>query len=109
LGGVFSFLLQHQAHLAQLQPDDPSRSAAAVTMDALGLAKVFVKTVVRMFYETEHIVIVDALVFHGACVPLAPTAMRPPSLTEPGLLYRISSLSSTGARTRREPAGSWAN
>jgi transcription initiation factor TFIIE subunit alpha len=37
-------------------------------MDPLGLAKVFIKTVVRMFYETEHIVIIDALVFHGACV-----------------------------------------
>ncbi|KAF2270234.1 hypothetical protein CC78DRAFT_528715 [Lojkania enalia] len=35
-------------------------------MDPLELAKVFVKTVVRMFYETEHIVIIDALVFHGA-------------------------------------------
>ena len=35
-------------------------------MDPLGLAKVFVKTVVRMFYETEHIVVVDALAFHGA-------------------------------------------
>lgn len=34
--------------------------------DPLTLAKTFVKTVVRMFYETEHIVIVDALVFHGA-------------------------------------------
>lgn len=37
-------------------------------MDPLGLAKQFVKTVVRMFYETEHIVIIDALVFHSACV-----------------------------------------
>ncbi|KAF2477569.1 uncharacterized protein BDR25DRAFT_299460 [Lindgomyces ingoldianus] len=35
-------------------------------MDPLELAKVFVKTVVRMFYETEHIVVIDALVFHGA-------------------------------------------
>ncbi|OCK83548.1 hypothetical protein K432DRAFT_346858 [Lepidopterella palustris CBS 459.81] len=35
-------------------------------MDPLDLARVFVKTVVRMFYETEHIVVVDALVFHGA-------------------------------------------
>ncbi|KAF2277973.1 uncharacterized protein EI97DRAFT_415793 [Westerdykella ornata] len=35
-------------------------------VDPLELAKVFVKTVARMFYETEHIVIVDALVFHGA-------------------------------------------
>jgi len=35
-------------------------------MDPLELAKVFVKTVVRMFYETEHVVIVDALVFHNA-------------------------------------------
>lgn len=34
--------------------------------DPLQLAKQFVKTVVRMFYETEHIVVVDALVFHGA-------------------------------------------
>jgi transcription initiation factor TFIIE subunit alpha len=39
-------------------------------MDALGLAKVFVKTVVRMFYETEHIVVIDALTYHGA-MPLA--------------------------------------
>jgi transcription initiation factor TFIIE subunit alpha len=36
--------------------------------DPLGLAKLFVKTVVRMFYETEHIVVVDALVFHSAYV-----------------------------------------
>ncbi|KAL1605215.1 hypothetical protein SLS60_004759 [Paraconiothyrium brasiliense] len=35
-------------------------------MDPLELGKVFVKTVVRMFYETEHIVVVDALVYHGA-------------------------------------------
>ncbi|KAF1967767.1 hypothetical protein BU23DRAFT_559109 [Bimuria novae-zelandiae CBS 107.79] len=35
-------------------------------MDALELGKVFVKTVVRMFYETEHIVVIDALVYHGA-------------------------------------------
>jgi transcription initiation factor IIE alpha subunit len=34
--------------------------------DPLQLAKTFVQTVVRMFYETEHIVVVDALVFHGA-------------------------------------------
>jgi transcription initiation factor TFIIE subunit alpha len=34
--------------------------------DPLELAKVFVKTAVRMFYETEHIVVIDALVFHGA-------------------------------------------
>lgn len=37
-------------------------------MDPLELGKVFVKTVVRMFYETEHIVVVDALVYHGAYV-----------------------------------------
>ena len=37
-------------------------------MDPLDLGKVFVKTVVRMFYETEHIVVVDALVYHGAYV-----------------------------------------
>ena len=35
-------------------------------MDPLELGKVFVKTVVRMFYETEHIVVIDALVYHGA-------------------------------------------
>lgn len=37
-------------------------------MDPLELGKLFVKTAVRMFYDTEHIVIVDALVFHGAYV-----------------------------------------
>lgn len=37
-------------------------------MDPVELARVFVKTVVRMFYETEHVVVIDALVFHGACV-----------------------------------------
>ncbi|KAF2112647.1 hypothetical protein BDV96DRAFT_154842 [Lophiotrema nucula] len=37
-----------------------------MAQDPLELAKVFVKTVVRMFYETEHIVVVDALVVHGA-------------------------------------------
>ncbi|KAF2751229.1 hypothetical protein M011DRAFT_415973 [Sporormia fimetaria CBS 119925] len=36
------------------------------TTDPLQLAKTFVRTVVRMFYETEHIVVLDALVFHGA-------------------------------------------
>ncbi|KAF2634455.1 hypothetical protein P280DRAFT_258210 [Massarina eburnea CBS 473.64] len=35
-------------------------------MDPLQLGKTFVKTVVRMFYETEHIVVIDALVYHGA-------------------------------------------
>lgn len=35
-------------------------------MDPLQLAKIFVRTVVRMFYEIEHIVVVDALVIHGA-------------------------------------------
>ena len=37
-------------------------------MDPLQLGKTFVKTVVRMFYETEHIVVIDALVYHGAYV-----------------------------------------
>jgi transcription initiation factor TFIIE subunit alpha len=36
-------------------------------MDPQALAAVFVKTVVRMFYETEHIVVIDALIFHKAC------------------------------------------
>ncbi|KAF2497430.1 hypothetical protein BU16DRAFT_616071 [Lophium mytilinum] len=35
-------------------------------MDPQALAAVFVKTVVRMFYETEHIVVIDALIFHKA-------------------------------------------
>ncbi|KAJ4298135.1 hypothetical protein N0V90_006034 [Kalmusia sp. IMI 367209] len=35
-------------------------------MDPLELGKVFVKTVVRMFYDTEHIVVIDALIYHGA-------------------------------------------
>ncbi|KAF2715136.1 hypothetical protein K504DRAFT_457306 [Pleomassaria siparia CBS 279.74] len=39
---------------------------ATTNVDPLSLAKVFVKTAVRMFYETEHIVVIDALVFHGA-------------------------------------------
>jgi transcription initiation factor TFIIE subunit alpha len=34
--------------------------------DPLDLARVFVKTVARMFYDTEHIVVIDALAFHGA-------------------------------------------
>lgn len=34
--------------------------------DPLDLARVFVKTVVRMFYDIEHIVVIDALAFHGA-------------------------------------------
>ncbi|KAF2729958.1 hypothetical protein EJ04DRAFT_57365 [Polyplosphaeria fusca] len=37
-------------------------------MDPLQLAKTFVKTVVRIFYSVEQIVVVDALVFHGALV-----------------------------------------
>lgn len=41
-------------------------AAMPPTVDPLGLAKVFVKTVVRMFYDTEAIVVIDALVFHGA-------------------------------------------
>lgn len=34
--------------------------------DPLETAKQLVKIVVRMFYETEHIVLMDALCFHGA-------------------------------------------
>ncbi|KAF2995533.1 hypothetical protein E8E13_002380 [Curvularia kusanoi] len=34
--------------------------------DPLETAKQLVKIVVRMFYETEHIVLIDALCFHGA-------------------------------------------
>jgi hypothetical protein len=43
-------------------------SLSGAAMDPVELARVFVKTVVRMFYETEHVVVIDALVFHGACV-----------------------------------------
>ncbi|PVI06372.1 hypothetical protein DM02DRAFT_609944 [Periconia macrospinosa] len=35
-------------------------------MDPLQLARTFVKMAVRMFYGTEHMVVVDALVYHGA-------------------------------------------
>jgi hypothetical protein len=46
---------------------DRARQAAVnFAMDPLQLGKTFVKTVVRMFYETEHIVVIDALVYHGA-------------------------------------------
>lgn len=34
--------------------------------DPLETAKQLVKIVVRMFYETEHIVLMDALCYHGA-------------------------------------------
>ncbi|KAH7063749.1 hypothetical protein BKA63DRAFT_180730 [Paraphoma chrysanthemicola] len=34
--------------------------------DPLELGKQFVRTVVRMFYETEHVVVLDALCYHGA-------------------------------------------
>lgn len=34
--------------------------------DPLETAKQLVKMVVRMFYETEHVVILDALCYHGA-------------------------------------------
>ncbi|KAF1938291.1 hypothetical protein EJ02DRAFT_457978 [Clathrospora elynae] len=34
--------------------------------DPLQSAKQFLRTVVRMFYETEHIVLMDALCYHGA-------------------------------------------
>jgi hypothetical protein len=50
-------------------------AAAAAAMDPLELGKVFVKTVVRMFYETEHMVVVDALIYHGAYVNSAPAIM----------------------------------
>jgi transcription initiation factor TFIIE subunit alpha len=46
-------------------------------MDPLELGKVFVKTVVRMFYETEHTVVVDALIYHGAHVNNNPAVMAP--------------------------------
>lgn len=34
--------------------------------DPVETAKQLIRTVVRMFYETEHIVIMDALCYHGA-------------------------------------------
>ena len=34
--------------------------------DAVELSKQLVRTVVRMFYEIEHIVVMDALCYHGA-------------------------------------------
>lgn len=34
--------------------------------DPLETAKQLVKIVVRMFYETEHVVLLDALCYHGA-------------------------------------------
>jgi transcription initiation factor TFIIE subunit alpha len=34
--------------------------------DPLDTARQLVKIVVRMFYETEHIVLMDALCYHGA-------------------------------------------
>lgn len=47
---------------------DRRLSTTTFAMDPLQLGKTFVKTVVRMFYETEHIVVIDALVYHGAYV-----------------------------------------
>lgn len=35
------------------------------------IAKVLVRTVARVFYDTEQIIVVDALVNHGAYVALA--------------------------------------
>lgn len=34
--------------------------------DPVETAKQFVRTVVRMFYETEHVVVLDALCYHVA-------------------------------------------
>jgi len=34
--------------------------------DPIDLAKQLVRTVVRMFYEIEHVVVMDALCYHGA-------------------------------------------
>ncbi|KAF7443102.1 tfiie alpha subunit [Pyrenophora tritici-repentis] len=34
--------------------------------DPVQIVKQLLRTVVRMFYETEHIVIMDALCYHGA-------------------------------------------
>jgi hypothetical protein len=39
---------------------------AIMGKDPLETAKQLVKIVVRMFYETEHIVLIDALCYHGA-------------------------------------------
>lgn len=38
--------------------------------DPVQIVKQLLRTVVRMFYETEHIVIMDALCYHGA-LPVA--------------------------------------
>ena len=45
---------------------EESSAAERFVGDPLELARLFVKAAVRMFYHTEHVVIVDALVFHGA-------------------------------------------
>lgn len=36
------------------------------------IAKVLVRTVTRVFYDTEQIIVIDALVNHGAYVPRPP-------------------------------------
>lgn len=33
------------------------------------IAKVLVRTVTRVFYDTEQVIVIDALVNHGAYVP----------------------------------------
>jgi transcription initiation factor TFIIE subunit alpha len=42
--------------------------------DPVETVKQLLRTVVRMFYETEHIVIMDALCYHGA-LPVADMTM----------------------------------
>lgn len=59
---------QRRSFVDDLYDDYKESTVSRPTMDPLELARVFVKTAVRMFYETEHVVVVDALVFHGACV-----------------------------------------
>jgi transcription initiation factor TFIIE subunit alpha len=41
-------------------------AAGSAMKDPVQKAKQLVRTVVRMFYETEHMVVMDALCYHGA-------------------------------------------
>lgn len=42
------------------------------------IAKVLVRTVARVFYDTEQIIVIDALVNHGAFVPAEPACLPRP-------------------------------
>ena len=37
----------------------------------MDLAKTLIRTVIRGFYETKHVLVIDALMIHSACVSVS--------------------------------------